>query len=151
MEEAEQVQVATPVVKITALDKLAAECILSQEQVPPPVVHRFTPGMYIREIYMPKDTVAISRIHKTTHPFVISKGSVSVSEDGENWTHYQAPYTGITVPGTQRILVMHEDTIWTTFHVNPDDEKSIEVLEDRYVTIPEALKCATQQSKIETQ
>ena len=122
--------------KYKAIDLLAAECINSSQQVQPPTIHRFTPGMYIREIHMDKDSVAISCIHKTTHPFVISKGSVSVSEDGETWVHYKAPYTGITTPGVQRFLVMHEDTIWTTFHVNPDDQKEVSKLEERYVERP---------------
>jgi len=142
---------AEDVVKCSAIDRLAAECINAEEQVQPPTIHRFTPGMYIREIHMDKDTVAVSCIHKTRHPFVISKGLVSVSSDGESWTHYQAPYTGITEPGTQRFLVMHEDTIWTTFHVNPDDEKDIEKLEIRYVDRPiisQDLLNAKEQNKI---
>jgi hypothetical protein len=28
----------------------------------------------------------------------------------------EAPYFGITEPGTRRVLVMLEDTVWTTFH-----------------------------------
>ncbi len=40
---------------------------------------------------------------------------------------YEAPHTGITMPGTRRLLVMHEDTVWTTFHVTDlTDPKEIE-------------------------
>jgi len=83
-----------------------------------PLTHRFTPGMYIREIFMPAGAVLTSQIHKTEHPFVISKGHCLVylnREDG--WKEFKAPHTGITYPGTRRILVILEDTIWTTFHV----------------------------------
>jgi hypothetical protein len=41
----------------------------------------------------------------------------------------RAPYTGITTPGTQRIIYIHEDTIWTTFHVT--DETDPEVIKNQ--------------------
>lgn len=96
-----------------------------------PVVHRFTPGLYIREIFMPAGSVLTSKIHKTEHPFVISKGSVSVYSDNDGAQHITAPYTGITKPGTRRFLVIHEDTIWTTFHVT--DKTCIEDIEDEII------------------
>jgi hypothetical protein len=70
---------------------------------------------------MPAGAVLTSRTHKYEHPFVISKGVVSVWSVEEGSVTYRAPHTGITKPGTRRVLVIHEDTIWTTFHVNEDD------------------------------
>lgn len=86
-------------------------------QVECPLVHRFSDGMYIREIHMPAGIIVTSRTHKTEHPFVISKGVVEViKEDGSRET-LQAPYTGITKAGTRRILLVHSDTVWSTFHI----------------------------------
>ena len=96
-----------------------------------PVVHRFTPGLYIREIFMPAGSVLTSKIHKTEHPFVISKGVVSVWTAEEGAITLNAPYTGITKPGTRRVLFIHEDTIWTTFHVG--EENNVEAIEDRII------------------
>ena len=81
-----------------------------------PIVHRFTPGMYIREIFMPAGSLLTSKIHKTEHPFVVSKGRLSVYSEVDGPLEVEAPYTGITKPGTRRLLFIHEDTIWTTFH-----------------------------------
>lgn len=86
-----------------------------------PVVNRFTPKLYIREIFMPAGTVLTSRTHKFEHPFVISKGKVSVWTPKEGTVTYEAPHTGITLPGTRRVLFIHEDTVWTTFHVNEEE------------------------------
>ena len=86
-----------------------------------PVTHRFTPGLYIREIHMPAGVVLTSRTHKYEHPFVISKGVVSVWSLDEGAVTYRAPHTGITKPGTRRVLLIHEDTVWTTFHTNEGD------------------------------
>lgn len=81
-----------------------------------PVVHRFTPGLYTREIFMPAGTLLTSRIHKTEHPYVITKGRVSVYIPGEGVQHLEAGHVGITRPGTRRVLYIHEDCTWLTFH-----------------------------------
>ena len=97
-------------------------------QVEMPLTHRFTPGLYIREILMPKGTLVISRTHKFEHPFVVSKGRVSVWDQDWGVKHITAPYCGITKPGTRRVLLIHEDCVWTTFHVTTetDPEKIVE-------------------------
>lgn len=81
-----------------------------------PLKHRFTPGMYIREIFMPQGSLLTSKIHLTEHPFVISYGVVTVWSPDEGTKVLQAPYTGTTMPGTRRILFCHTDVIWVTFH-----------------------------------
>ena len=97
-------------------------------QVSCPLTHRFTPGMYIREIFMPKGTMVISRKHLTEHPFIVAKGHASVmTESGIE--HFRAPYCGITKPGTQRVLNIHEDCVWITCHVtNETDPERITTL-----------------------
>jgi hypothetical protein len=91
-----------------------------------PLTHMFTPGLYTRQIFMPADTVCITRIHLYEHPFVVSKGRVSIY-DGEKIITVEAPYHGVTKPGTKRIIYNHEDTVWTTFHVTEkSDLESIE-------------------------
>ncbi len=82
-----------------------------------PVKHIFTPGLYTREIFMPAGAAVVSKKHNTEHPFVISKGHVAVWDQFKGTVFLEAPYTGITLAGTQRVLVVIEDTIWTTFHV----------------------------------
>lgn len=87
-----------------------------------PLRHVFTPGLYTREITMPAGTLLTSRIHLFEHPFVISKGAVSVWSDEHGWERFQAPYLGITKPGTRRVLYIHEETVWTTFHVTNETD-----------------------------
>ncbi len=101
------------------IDQLEAEMVANFTQIDCPLTHRFTKGMYIREIFMPEGSLVTSKIHKTQHPFIVSKGSVMVSIDGGEWVKITAPYTGITQSGTRRILFILEDCIWTTFHRFP--------------------------------
>jgi hypothetical protein len=98
------------------VDKLEELMLSEGEVVDCPLVHRFTNGMYIRQIFMPKGSLITSRIHNTEHPFTVSLGAAAVSIDGNDWEHIVSPYTGITQPGTRRILYILEDCIWTTYH-----------------------------------
>jgi hypothetical protein len=94
----------------------AAMMQFPDELIDGPLVHKFTDGMYIREIFMPAGSLWTSKIHKTEHPYVVSYGKVAVSIDAQEWYEITAPYTSITKPGTRRVLYILEDCIWTTFH-----------------------------------
>lgn len=118
---------------------LGIEKLAQQSPVECPLVHRFTPGLYVREIFMPKGALIVSKIHRTEHPYVISKGKVSVWTEG-GVLHLSAPHCGITKPGTRRVLYIHEDCVWTTFHPGPwpadtDPERIVaELTVDRPIT-----------------
>ena len=118
------------------IDQLEA-VLFNCPQIDCPLVHRFTPGMYIREIFMPAGTMLTSMIHKTEHPYVVSKGKVNVEINGviEN---IEAPFFGITKPGTRRVLYILEDTVWTTFHALPmvtGEEKDKDLLVSKIIDL----------------
>lgn len=99
----------------------------SMEQCPHSHVHRFTPGLYTREIFMSAGTLCVTLLHKTEHPFVIIQGIVSVFIPGQGVERYFAPHIGITKPGTRRLLYCHTDVRWMTFH--PTDLTDLEEIE----------------------
>jgi hypothetical protein len=81
------------------------------------ITHRFTPGLYIRECRMDQGAIVISKIHKTEHPFVISKGAVIVFNQADGTREIlRASHIGITKPGARRVIAVLEECIWTTFH-----------------------------------
>ena len=107
----------------TSLDELEASLVHSGlPKAECPVTHRFTPGMYIREIFIPAGTLLTSMEHRYEHPFVISQGRIRVTSEKEGCVTYQAPHTGITRPGTRRALYAETDVIWTTFHVTEETD-----------------------------
>lgn len=117
-----------------AIDSLEDQMLASAEDMlDEDIVHSFTDKVYIRQMFAPAGAVVTTRIHKVQHPFMVMRGKVSVfnAKDG-SITHIEAPYMGITEPGTRRVAFVHEDTLWVTFHVNEDNETNIERLEDRY-------------------
>lgn len=83
--------------------------------------HAITPGIYTREITMTAGSLVFSKIHMETHPFIITKGKVSVY-DGDTVQEIEAPYKGVTPAGTKRVLYVHEETTWITFHPTELDD-----------------------------
>ena len=116
---------ATPLSDDEAIDALQVR-MMEMPEAELPVTHRFTPGLYIREIFRPAGALVTSKVHRTQHPFTISKGSCDVWVDGA-WVHLRAPHTGITMPGTRRVLRIYEDTVWTTYH--PTDLTDVDAIE----------------------
>lgn len=113
------------------IDELEAVMLANLPQVDCPLTHKFVPGMYIREIFMPAGSLITSLIHKTEHPFFILKGSVHVKITDDEWQVLSAPYSGITYPGTRRILYIEQDCVWVTVHktgVQPVDDSLSSVL-----------------------
>jgi len=99
------------------------------EEADCPVTHRFSKGLYLREIFMPKGTRIIGKIHATEHFNVLLTGKVTViTAEGEEYI--EAPFTFISKAGVQKVVNVHEDCIWQTLHVtdktNLDDiEKEV--------------------------
>lgn len=122
--------------KHDAIDKAELAMVQNFDPVDCPLKHTFTPGMYAREITMPAGTLLTSKIHKTEHQFIVSEGVLSVFNAENNETiQIEAPYHGVTKPGTRRVIFIFEDTIWTTFHPLPfivgnETEKDVEWIED---------------------
>ena len=87
------------------------------------VKHYFSPKdekygccAYAREMFIPKGTLIIGKIHKHQHLNIISKGKVIVyTEFGEK--HMESPITFVSEIGLKRSVYAIEDTLWTTIHL----------------------------------
>jgi hypothetical protein len=104
--------------------------MLEQEQVDCPVVHRFGPNIYIREVTLPAGCFSIGHYQKTTHMNVMLTGRVTmVKEDG---THVEltAPQTFVSKPG-RKIGYIHEKVIWQNIYAT--DETDVEKLEEMFL------------------
>jgi hypothetical protein len=84
--------------------------------------HIFTEKQYVREITMVRGSIIVTRKHLVDHPFIISKGVVTVFNPEEGISILSAPYLGVTKAGTERLLFVNEETIWTTIHPNDSNE-----------------------------
>lgn len=102
--------------------------IANQPQVECPVTHRFTTNMYIREVFVPAGTILTSEVHKNEHPHVLSLGRITMWDGEGGEITVSAPYCGITKEKARRVVLVHEDCIFTTFHVT--DKTTVEEAEN---------------------
>jgi hypothetical protein len=97
--------------------------MLEQPQIEIPVRHIFAPGLYAREIVIPKGTLLTGKIHKTPHLNVISQGDISVlTEHGIQ--RITGPAVLVSSAGIKRAGYAHEETRWMTVHVTNETDLS---------------------------
>lgn len=111
--------------KITALETALSglpqlECELN---------HYFAPGVYTRECLIPAGTLVIGKIHLHEHMNILISGDVSIMTEFDGVQRIQGPKFMTSKAGTKRFLYAHTDLVWSTIHLNPDDERDIETLE----------------------
>ncbi|MGO4763812.1 SET domain-containing protein-lysine N-methyltransferase [Cupriavidus sp. 2KB_3] len=103
---------------------------LKMPQVDCPVVHRFGPCIYIREVTVPAGSLAIGHRQKTRHLNIFLRGRVSVINDDGSHTELVAPMTFVGEPG-RKIGYVHEDMVWQNVYAT--DETNIEKLEAMFL------------------
>lgn len=105
-------------------------------QVECPVRHFFAPGLYAREMTIPKGVTAVGAVHKTKHLTTISQGRILMMTD-DGVIDIIAPYTAISEAGIKRSAYALEDTVMTCYH--PTNETDLDKL------AVELTDCTTQQ------
>lgn len=126
---------------LPAIDGLANAMMEQPDAVweAPLLIHRFAPGVYIREIHMPAGMLIIGAQHKTEHFNIILTGKARVFMDGR--VHdISAPATIKSGVDVRKVLLILEDVVWQTIHANPDDETNLDALEAKHVTYPDSYR-----------
>jgi hypothetical protein len=112
--------------KVQRLEK----AFLQEKQADCPVVHRFGPNIYIREVSIPAGTFSIGHYQKTEHLNIMLAGRVlMVNEDGSK-TELVAPQVFVSKPG-RKIGYILEDITWQ--NVYSTNETDIEKLEAMFL------------------
>ena len=94
--------------------------------------HYFCEGLYVRELFIPKDTLLTGKKHRHEHIAIISKGILrTVTKEGLEEIH--ALRTMVVSAGTKRALYAITDVIWTTIHDNPTNERDMDKLEELFI------------------
>lgn len=92
--------------------------------------HIYTNGLYGRKWSCPAGRICVTLIHRQPNISSLIKGKIVVATD-EGYTIMEAPQFFVTEPGTQRVILTITDTVFTTVHLNTDNEKDLDVLEKR--------------------
>lgn len=140
MDEKLAVQIITnPALRETSRKKIAAfqQLLASHphavfgDSVELPLKHYFADGCYIREIFIPKGSIYVGKIHKHSHPRFLLKGCVEVFTEYDGVVVYTAPSFMITKAGTKRVGFALEDTIIVTVHVT--DKTDLQEIETEII------------------
>ena len=94
-----------------------------------PLRHSFCGNVYIREIFIPKGTVVVGKIHRHEHPNFLLKGEVIVVTETGGIERIKAPMSMISKPATKRIVFASEDVVWVTIH-EVGEERDLEKIEE---------------------
>lgn len=95
-----------------------------------PLTHTFAPGSYARTIFVPKDTLVVTKIHKVAHLVFLMQGSVLVATE-EGPVAFEAPCIMVTKSGTKRVVYCKTDVVWTTVHVT--EKTDLDEIEDELI------------------
>ena len=96
-----------------------------------PLKHSFGDGIYVREIFIPKGTLLVGKIHRHSHPNFLLKGHVTVITEDGGIERLKAPLSMISPAATKRIVYAHEGTVWVTVHVT--EEHDIDAIEEEVI------------------
>jgi hypothetical protein len=73
--------------------------------------HTFLDGMYMREMFIPKGTLIVGKVHKQPCMNIVSKGDISILTEAGS-ARVKAGHSAISPAGTQKVGYAHEDTVF---------------------------------------
>lgn len=105
--------------------------MLATPQVDCPIRHYFAPGLFAREMSIPKGATVTGAVHKTENLICVSLGRLwIVTEDGTR--EVAAGETLTCKAGMKNAVYALEDSRWTNFMANPDNETDIDKLVETF-------------------
>lgn len=108
---------------------LGAWQMFQEQQAETPVEHIFHPGIYMREMTIPAQTMFIGRAHRQGHWVQLLEGTVvMITPAGKQLI--AAPAQVHTFPGCHMVVFTVEKIRCRTLHPNVLDTENVEALED---------------------
>ena len=111
-----------------------AEAMLKVPQAECSVVHRFGPGVYIREATYPAGVIISGLEHVGEHINVLLKGRINVVDGDGSISYMEAPYMFVAKAGS-KVGYTLEEVVWQNIYST--SETDIEVLEKTLFKSPE--------------
>lgn len=101
------------------------------EQVPLGLRHYFASGVYVREMVIPAGVLAVGKIHRHEHIFVLLSGTLTIitEEGSETLT---GPVTRVAPAGTKRCAIAQTDCILQNIHA-VGEERDLEKIEALFI------------------
>ncbi len=98
-----------------------------------PTTHHFAEGVYVREMFVPKDTLITGKIHNLEHVNILLAGHMLVvTEEGS--VDLKGPCIFVSPPGTKKAGYAVTDCTFANCHPNPKNFKNPDLLEKTLVS-----------------
>jgi len=110
------------------------QAIMQVPQAECSVVHRFGPGVYIREATYPANMLIVGQEHVGEHINVLLKGKINVIDGKGAVTYMEAPHMFVAQAGS-KVGYTLEEVVWQNIYST--HETDIEVLEKTLFKTPE--------------
>lgn len=114
---------------LMSIDQIESE-MLKFPQVACDVTHSFAPGLYVRQVTVPADTLAIGHYQKAAHLNVMIAGRVTMIEPDGSRIERCAPLVFVGNPG-RKIGYIHETMVWLNIYAT--DETDVEKIEAQFI------------------
>lgn len=116
----EEVSAAIDAIAKTPTSYLIKE-MLKNDQIELPVIHRFGPGVYIRECFIPAGTVIVGHEHKHEHMNVMIKGRLILVGSGGVTSECKGPFCFVAPPGRKTAIIL-EDVVWQNIYATEETD-----------------------------
>lgn len=127
--------------------ELAARLMSKEKQVKCSVIHRFGPGICIREVSMPAGTLSIGHHQNFEHVNFMLKGRVTMLNDDGSTSELDAteePIFFVGKPG-RKVGFIHEDMVWQNIYAT--DKTDVDAIELEFVTKTDEWKLSLEQAE----
>jgi hypothetical protein len=112
-----------------SIDQIESE-MLKCAQVACDVTHSFAPGLYVRQVTVPADTLALGHYQKSAHLNVMISGRVTMIEPDGSRVERCAPLVFVGQPG-RKVGYIHETMVWLNIYAT--DETDVEKIEAKFL------------------
>lgn len=105
------------------------DIMATMPQLDLPLTNSFAGGVYARELFIPKGTLLIGKVHLTDHFNICLKGDLTfLTVDGPK--RIVGPTMFVAPAGTKKVAYANEDSIWTNMMpaLCDDPEKIVDAL-----------------------
>jgi hypothetical protein len=118
--------------------------LMLADQSPAPVIHRFGPGLYMREVMLKAGCIVIGNEQLFEHQNMMLTGRLTlISTEGTK--ELTAPASFIGKPG-RKVGLIHEDSYW--INIFATCEQDIETLESKYLYITQEAKASVYKNRM---
>lgn len=119
------------VAKHSGIEELEAAMLNFPDKMEAPIYHFHGPGVYIREMHIPKGALILGHEHKHDHLCVMLRGKLALLSKTAPPEIIEGPYMFVASSGRKLAFAL-KDTVFQNIH--PTDSTNLKEIEKQFIT-----------------